>query len=167
MIARTYGNVQSADCCKGDRWESSGTQFPNEASRGNCVPEFWLETGYGFPNRPLAENASRNRRSNWDAVSGRQDKTKLRWNSSWLRLHPAKSGTIPPQLKLTNGSQGGPPMLRNNGRAFALSMKTEGDAPGLRAGVVRGEFAHVLPKLRVEGRGRGQVLPRVWRVCRC
>ena len=167
MIARTYNNVQSTDCCKGDRWESSGTQFPNEASRGNCVPEFWLETGYGFPSRPLAEATSRNRRSNWNAVSGRQAKTKLRWNSSWLRLHPAKSGTIPPQLKLTNGSQGGPPMLRNNGRAFALSMRTEGDAPGLRAGVVRGEFAHVLPKLRVEGRGRGQVLPRVWRVCRC
>ena len=57
-------------------------------------------------------------------------------------------------------------MLRNNERAFALSMKTEGNAPGIRAGVVRGEFAHVLPKLRVEGRGRGQVLPRVWRARR-
>ena len=30
-------------------------------------------------------------------------------------------------------------MLRNNGRAFALSMRTEGNAPGLRAGAGRGE----------------------------
>lgn len=115
---------------------NSGTQFPVEASRGSCVPLWGVRTGCAFRLRPQAESASRNRRSNWDAVSGRQAKTKLRWNSPWLRLQPAKSGTIPPQLKLTNGSQGGSPMLRNNGRAFALSMRPEEDAPGIRAGAV-------------------------------
>ena len=85
---------------------NSGTQFPAEASRGSCVPLWGVRTGCAFRLRPQAESASRNRRSNWDAVSGRQAKTKLRWNSSWLRLQPAKSGTIPQQLKLTNGSQG-------------------------------------------------------------
>lgn len=119
MIARTYNNVQSTDCCKGDRWESSGTQFPNEASRGNCVPEFWLETGYGFPSRPLTEATSRNRRSNWNAVSqsrpygklrptlkgktGMQfpdgtSKTKLRWNSSWMGWLMPQIEAISPQV---------------------------------------------------------------------
>lgn len=92
-------------------------QFPNGAPRGNCDPEFELETGCRFPNRPLAENASRNSRSKRDAVSqaslfrklhptlkdktGSQFpdiKTKLRWNSSCLRLQPAKTRTISPQL---------------------------------------------------------------------
>ena len=92
-------------------------QFPNGTPRGNCDPEFELGTGYRFPNRPLAENASRNSRSKRDALSqsraygklcptledktGSQFpdiKTKLRWNSSCLRLQQAKTGTIPPQL---------------------------------------------------------------------
>lgn len=94
-------------------------QFPNGTPRGNCDPEVELGTGYRFPNRPLAENASRNSRSkrdalsqsraygkpashlegqNWDAVSGPGIKTKLRWNSSCLGLQPAKTRTISPQL---------------------------------------------------------------------
>lgn len=84
----------------------NGMDFPVEAQCGKSIPECAPGMGCAFPLEPSAEATSRNRRSNWDAVSGRQAKTKLRWNSSWLRLHPAKSGTIPPQLKLTNGSQG-------------------------------------------------------------
>ena len=97
----------------------TGSQFPNGTPRGNCDPEFWLETGCGFPNRPLAETTSRNPHSNWDTVSktglfrklrptlkdktgmrlpGRASKTKLRWNSSCLGLQPAKTRTISPQL---------------------------------------------------------------------
>ena len=97
----------------------TGSQFPNGTPRGNYDPEFELETGCGFPNRPLAENASRNSRSKRDALSqsraygklrptlkgktgtqfpGRASKTKLRWNSSCLGLQPAKTRTISPQL---------------------------------------------------------------------
>ena len=36
---------------------------------GNCVPEFRLETRHSFPNDPVPETTSRNRRSNWDALS--------------------------------------------------------------------------------------------------
>lgn len=98
---------------------NSGIPFPDGASRGNCVPEFWLETGYGFPNRPLTENASRNPRSKRDALSqsrpygklrptlkgktGAQfpdgaSKTKLRWNSSWMGWLMPQIGTISPQV---------------------------------------------------------------------
>lgn len=97
----------------------TGSKFPNGAPRGNCDPEFELETVPRFPNRPVPETISRNPRSNWDAVSqgglfwklrptlkdktgtqfpGRASKTKLRWNSSCLGLQPTKTGTIPPQL---------------------------------------------------------------------
>lgn len=119
MIARTHNDVQSANWRNGDRQESSGPWFPDEASRGNYIPEFRLETGYGFPNRPLTENASRNPRSKRDALSqsrpygklrptlkgktGAQfpdgaSKTKLRWNSSWMGWLMPQIGTISPQV---------------------------------------------------------------------
>lgn len=53
-------------------------QFPNGTPRGNCDPEFELGTGYRFPNRPLAENASRNSRSKRDALSQSRAYGKLR-----------------------------------------------------------------------------------------
>lgn len=98
----------------------NGMQFPDGAPRGSCNPEFELETGYRFPNKPVPETISRNPRSNWDAVSqaglfrkarptlkgktgmqfpGGASKTKLRWNSSWLSLQPVKSEIISPQLQ--------------------------------------------------------------------
>ena len=98
----------------------NGSQFPNETPRGNCDPEFELETGYGFPNRPLAETTSRNPRSDRDAFSrsplcgkmhstlksktgthlpDRASKSKLRWNSSCFSAYAAQTGTIPPQLR--------------------------------------------------------------------
>lgn len=97
----------------------NGSQFPNGAPRGNYIPEFWLETGYGFPNRPLTENASRNPHSKRDALSqsrpygklrptlkgktgtqfpGGASKTKLRWNSSWMDWLMPQIGTISPQV---------------------------------------------------------------------
>lgn len=97
----------------------NGSQFPNGAPRGNYIPEFWLETGYGFPNRPLTENASRNPHSKRDALSqsrpygklrptlkgktgtqfpGGSSKTKLRWNSSWMDWLMPQIGTISPQV---------------------------------------------------------------------
>lgn len=97
----------------------NGSQFPNGAPRGNCDPEFELETGYGFPNRPLTENASQNPRSKRDALSqsrpygklrptlkgktgtqfpGGASKTKLRWNSSWMGWLMPQIGAISPQV---------------------------------------------------------------------
>lgn len=75
----------------------NGMRFPVEVSSGKCIPESALGTGQSFPSRAVPEAEPQNPRSNWDAVSGRQVRTKLRWNSSWLSLRPAKPGTIPPQ----------------------------------------------------------------------
>ena len=97
----------------------NGSQFTNGAPRGNYIPEFLLETGYGLPNRPLTENASRNPHSKRDALSqsrpygklrptlkgktatqfpGGASKTKLRWNSSWMDWMRPQIGTISPQV---------------------------------------------------------------------
>lgn len=57
-------------------------------------------------------------------------------------------------------------MLRNNGRRFVHRIREEGNTPNIHAGAIRGEFTNVLPKLRVENRRRGEVLPRLRRV-RC
>lgn len=75
----------------------NGMRFPVEVSSGKCIPESTLRTGQSFPSRAVPEAEPQNPRSNWDAFSGRQVRTKLRWNSSWLSLRPAKPGTIPPQ----------------------------------------------------------------------
>lgn len=50
-------------------------------------------------------------------------------------------------------------MLRNKGRKSAHRIEADEEAPGIRAGADRGESAHVLPKLRVEGRGRDRFCP--------
>lgn len=47
----------------------SGTGFPDGWGFGKCVPEFAFGVGYSFRLRALAENASRNLRSEWDGVS--------------------------------------------------------------------------------------------------
>lgn len=46
---------------------NSGPRFPDGASRGNCVPLWSARTGCAFRLRSLAESASRNRHSDWDA----------------------------------------------------------------------------------------------------
>lgn len=126
-----------------------------------------------FPDRSAAETAShysdefRSPISRW-GLSEKLRPTLKRQNGMRFPVEVSRGKRIPESAAETGRSfrTESPAMLRNNERAFALSMKTEGNAPGIRAGVVRGEFAHVLPKLRVEGRGRGQVLPRVWRARR-
>ena len=58
-------------------WESasafrsnSGTQFPKQALRGKCVPEYWPKVGCAFPNSAQPETASQFEDSKRDAVSG-------------------------------------------------------------------------------------------------
>lgn len=75
----------------------TGSQFPNGTPRGNCDPEFWLETGVSQTGlfrklRPTLKDKTGMR------FPGRASKTKLRWNSSCLGLQPAKTRTISPQL---------------------------------------------------------------------
>lgn len=48
----------------------SGMRFPDGMPSGNRVPESRPRTGHAFRLKRPAETASRNRRSNWDAVSG-------------------------------------------------------------------------------------------------
>lgn len=79
-------------------WARNGSRLPNGAPRGNCDPEYELETGCGFQIEALWETVSHLEGKNWDAVSGPGIKTKLRWNSSCLGLQPAKTRTISPQL---------------------------------------------------------------------
>lgn len=55
----------------------SGTDFPDGWGFGKCVPEFAFGVGCSFRLRALAENATRNLRSEWDAVSQRSHKRKL------------------------------------------------------------------------------------------
>lgn len=127
MIARTQGDVQSIDWCKGDRLlctkairqKGSGAQFPKRCPCGKRIPLLKLEPGRSFPTGPLGETATQNSGSKRDVVSksrpygklyptlrdktgtqfpGRASKTKLRWNSSCLGLQPAKTRTISPQL---------------------------------------------------------------------
>ena len=47
----------------------SGMRFPDGMPSGNRVPEFGSRVGCAFRLSPSAETASRNKRSNWDAVS--------------------------------------------------------------------------------------------------
>ena len=71
----------------------SGTDFPDGWGFGKSVPEFAFGVGCSFRLRALAENATRNLRSEWDAVSQRSHKRKL---------HPipdANSGTRFPDAK--------------------------------------------------------------------
>lgn len=127
-----------------------------------------------FSDRSAAETAShysgefRSPISRW-GLSGKLRPTLKRQNGMRFPVEISSGKRIPESAAETGRSfrTESSAMLRNNGRAFALSMRTEGNAPGIRAGVVRGESAYVLPKLRVEGRGRGQGLPRVRRAhCR-
>ena len=55
----------------------SGTGFPDGWGFGKCVPEFAFGMGCGFRLRTLVENATRNSRPEWDAVSQRGRKRKL------------------------------------------------------------------------------------------
>lgn len=57
---------------------NSGPRFPDGASRGNCVPLWSARTGCAFRLRSLAESASRNRHSDWDAFSRSRPSGKLR-----------------------------------------------------------------------------------------
>lgn len=57
---------------------NSGPRFPDGASRGNCVPLWSARTGCAFRLRSLAETASRNRHSDWDAFSRSRPSGKLR-----------------------------------------------------------------------------------------
>lgn len=56
---------------------NSGPQFPDGASWGNCVPLWSARTGWAFRLRSIAESASRNRRSDWDAISRSSPSGKL------------------------------------------------------------------------------------------
>ena len=51
---------------------------------GSCVPELPLGMGHAFRNSPQAEIASRNERSDWDALSGSALKRKMR-PGFWLQ----------------------------------------------------------------------------------
>lgn len=86
-----------------------------QACSGNHIPESALKLGCGFPSRSLPETASHLEGQNWDAISGPDIKTKLRWNSCCLRLQPAKTGTIPPQLMGGNARAGNRSHLRGLG----------------------------------------------------
>lgn len=55
----------------------SGTGFPDGRGFGKCVPEFAFGMGCSFRLRALVENATRNMRSESDAVSQRGRKRKL------------------------------------------------------------------------------------------
>lgn len=49
----------------------NGMYFPDGMPSGNRVPESGLGTGRAFRLSPSAETASRNKHSNWDALSKR------------------------------------------------------------------------------------------------
>ena len=129
--------------------------------------------GHCFPDGPLGETAShysgefRSPISQW-GLSGKLRPTLKRQNGMHFLVEVSSGKRIPESAAETGRSfrTESPAMLRNNGRVFALSMRTEGNVPSLRAGANRGESADVLSKLRVEGRGRDQVLPRVRRARR-
>lgn len=166
MIARTCNDVQSTDRCNGDR-----SLCPIDAMRNNRAREGI--PGHGFPDGTLSETAPHYSGEFRDAVSrwgllGKLHPTPKRQNGTGFPTEVSSGNCVPESAAETGRSfrTESTAMLRNNGRAFALSMRTEGNAPGIRAGADRGESAHVLPKLRVEGRGRDQVLPRVRRARR-
>lgn len=47
----------------------AGTRFPNGGPGGKSIPESALRLGRSFRMTPQAETASRNPRSEWDAIS--------------------------------------------------------------------------------------------------
>lgn len=56
----------------------TGTQFPDDASSGNCDPESSRRVGYAFPMAAQAESASRNLSSEWDSFSRWRAQRKMR-----------------------------------------------------------------------------------------
>ena len=77
-------SMQGAGVKKNASVTQTGTRFPNGSSSGNCIPESTLGMGFIFRKTPQAETASRNPRSERDALSQRRSKRKV---------HPG----IPPQ----------------------------------------------------------------------
>lgn len=55
----------------------TGTHFPDRPSSGRCVPDSGSRVGCRFRLRSLAEAVSRNRASEWDALSRQELKWKL------------------------------------------------------------------------------------------
>ena len=55
----------------------SGTRFPRRHPFGNRIPLRNAKTGWAFRLKPLAETASRNWRSDWDAISRSSPSGKL------------------------------------------------------------------------------------------
>lgn len=76
----------------------NGSQFPNGAPRGNCDPEFELETGCGFQIEALWETVSHLEGGTGMQFPDGTSKTKLRWNSSWMGWLMPQIGAISPQV---------------------------------------------------------------------
>ncbi len=131
MIARTQGNVQLPDWCKGVRllctkggpaegfWDAISPGGP----RGKRIPLFRLEPGCSFPTGPLGETATQNLSSERDTVS----------QTGLLRkMHPgipARNGMRFP----SRGPMGNcvPPWRTKLGRSFRTSKRSCGGMPAL------------------------------------
>lgn len=99
-------------------------------------PRLWLQSGMDFPDRPLAETASRNRASDWDVLSGSAFKRKLRpgfWLQSGMPFPVEVSdGSCIPESgfrvgrAFPSGSSSGnyvPDSSLGMGRAFRMGFK--------------------------------------------
>ncbi len=113
MIARTQGDVQLPYWCKGDRLLC--TKAIRQKGSGSQFPKQAC-SGNHIPESALKLGHSFPSKPLPETVSHLE-------GQNWDAVSEARS----------------PAMLRNNGRAFVLSMRTEGNAPGLRAGTGRGE----------------------------
>ena len=90
----------------------SGTGFPDGRGLENRVPEFAFGMGCGFRLRALVDNATRNLRSEWDAVSQRGRKRKL---------HPTPDVNSGTRLPLQT-EEGALPAVDADSAPFALGL---------------------------------------------
>ena len=86
----------------------NGMRFPDGMPSGNRVPESGLGTGRALRLSPSAETASRNKRSNWDALSKRPASENT--SHSEARFRDAVSacgpvGKVNPVPRLDSGTQ--------------------------------------------------------------
>lgn len=106
----------------------NGMYFPDGMPSGNRVPESRPRTGQTFRLKRPAETASRNRRSNWDAVSGF-----LLFRKARPILEP-KSGT---QFPVCGGAPNKRPRLAIKSRPKAQHIQLMLSANSPSAMVVR------------------------------
>ena len=142
MIARTQGDVQLPDWCKGVRLlctkairqKGSGAQFPKRCPCGKRVPLLKLEPGRSFPTGPLGETATQNSGSKRDVVSQTDLLRKLHPGIRTQNWSPVSQTGLFRKLRPTLKDKTG---MRFPGRASKTKLRWNSSCLGLQPAKTR------------------------------